>query len=260
MERVKNTALNSVIIYLVFSLILGISLRYIFLRFSFFPTVSMPVLLATYLLMVFLGAIGVYYSVAYMETKELAEKEGPDYVFVKVGPNKWLIRFEDERLFLDDLKGVRYIARLLGNTSKEIPAIKLSITKNVISAKLARLGFSRANKIDKRYLKETETSLRHLRIELEQARKENDLAKERKTQDEIDRITKIISDGKGLGGEIQHFKDSEEKSRVAVKQAIGRTLKSIEEQCPKLYKHLSNSLYTGRECSYQPDRDIHWHL
>lgn len=182
------------------------------------------------------------------------------YIFRKQGPNKWLVKFEEKTCILDNRVGVRYIAQLLARKKKGISAMELYQTVNLSPAKAPKSPESSEPVIDKEYLQKCNEELEELRIDLERAKKDNDLAEVSRVQQEIGQIEGVLSSGVGLRGRLRELSNDKARVRSSVTMAINRAIKPINNDFPKLYQHLKNSIHTGETCSYKPDRDIDWQL
>ncbi len=197
------------------------------------------------------------------ETGHEKKTAGPPqskYIFRKQGPNKWLVKFEEETCTLDNLVGVCYMAQLLARKNKEISAMELYQTVNPPPAEALKSPASTEPVMDNKYLQNCAKKLKELRIDLGQAKKDNDLAEVSRVQQKIGQIEGVLSSGVGLRGRLRELSNDKARVRSSVTMAINRAIKPINNDFPKLYQHLKNSIHTGETCSYKPDRDIDWQL
>jgi len=112
--------------------------------------------------------------------------------------------------------------------------------------------------MDNKYLQNCVKKLKELQIDLGQAKKDNDLAEVSRVQQEIGQIEGVLSSGVGFRGRLRELSNDKARVRSSVTMAINRAIKPINNDFPKLYQHLKNSIHTGETCSYKPDRDIDW--
>jgi tetratricopeptide (TPR) repeat protein len=163
---------------------------------------------------------------------ETAEPMGGREVFRREG-DTWELVFTGRRARVTDLKGLRYLARLLAQPGREIHAVELVIAEGgTIAADAHGAGPAlddRAKQVYRRRLAEIEA-------DLEEARARSDLG----------RIAQAEA----------------ERARVSVTRAIRQALARIADHHPALAQHLGVSIRTGAYCVYQLDPATHitWHL
>lgn len=196
----------------------------------------------------------------------LSDKPESEYVFRQEG-EIWTLRYEGETTKLKNRKGLRYLHELISTPRKEIPAFQLAGEGKAAS----RGGRERDEATvdlqgglpDVVFDREALRSIKNRQDEIER-----ELGKARQDQDEaaIDRLTlekeenqAQLNSKTGLFGVSRAFSDEVEKARKAVSNAISCAIAKIEEDAPMLAKHLQ-SVRTGTQCSYQPDRELPWEL
>ncbi|MFD9698813.1 hypothetical protein [Lentzea sp. NPDC059081] len=147
----------------------------------------------------------------------------------------WVVAHHGAEVHVEDLVGMRYLARLVANPGAEIPALELVggedsgnqpvLDPEARTAYLARIRDLRA-RIDEdpspRLEAELEALLSHL---------------ERET---------------GLGGRGRNFAGPAERARTAVRKAIRRAIDTIAATEPSTADALRSAVTTGYRCAYRP--------
>jgi hypothetical protein len=109
---------------------------------------------------------------------------------------------------VSDLVGMRYLARLIAEPNRDIPALALVFDH---AAPLPRTG--RHGVMDS-------TSVTALRARVRELRQQPTLSAVE--QDELETLTHELARVSGLGGRIRAFADVPERARTAVRKAIKR--------------------------------------
>jgi hypothetical protein len=191
-------------------------------------------------------------------------------VFKKDG-DFWTVGFQGNiATALKDSKGMTYIAYLLGNPHKRIPALELS---NLLSgAKLLNhSGIAKGKSVgadsgkpqdlvDTDYLRKSKNRLGEIEEELRKAKENNDQAEEDRLEREKEQILNQLSSDLNLSSKSRSFPNDIEKARKAVTNAIKRALDNIQKHNTPLYQYLDNSIKHGTDFIYTPDRKINWDL
>jgi hypothetical protein len=73
----------------------------------------------------------------------------------------------------------------------------------------------------------------------------------------IDKLKHTLKTSR-FGSSNVRFSDRSTRDRVCVTTAIKRAVRRIAEQNSALGTHLHNSIHTGLQCYYSPDRPIEW--
>jgi hypothetical protein len=71
-------------------------------------------------------------------------------------------------------------------------------------------------------------------------------------QDEIEWLLRELAAASGLSGRTRTFTDDQERARIAVGKAIRRAIMRVGHVVPSVGVHLTESVYTGARCVYQP--------
>jgi hypothetical protein len=78
-------------------------------------------------------------------------------------------------------------------------------------------------------------------------------------EEEIEKVREYLR-GASYRGHLKKFGGPSENARKRVSIAIARAIADLEEEHPALARHLDNSIHTGKECRYVPDREVQWLL
>jgi tetratricopeptide (TPR) repeat protein len=206
--------------------------------------------------------------------EKLEAPETPTSVEMKSGRafrregDYWSIAYEGRIIRLKDVKGLRYIHRLLSTPGRDLHVAELAGLAQVSSGGSGatpdpelRVESGHAGEIlDARAKAEYTRRIRDLEEELEEARSWNDVERADRAQGEIDLLSQQLVAAYGLGGRARRAADSSERLRKAVTNRIRDAVARIAREDPALARHLSNSIATGTFCRYSPDRGIPWDL
>ena len=148
-----------------------------------------------------------------------------------------------------DLKGLRYVALLLGRPGEEVHVLDLVAAESG-SPRLDQSGLAvlddEARAAYRRRLVEVEA-------DLEEARAHHDLAREELAERDRDYLLAELSQAVGLGGRPRLVGGSSERARTSVARSIRYAVSRLTEQHPELAAHLTTSVVTGTWCCYRPD-------
>jgi tetratricopeptide (TPR) repeat protein len=174
----------------------------------------------------------------------------------------WTVRYEGSVVRLKDTKGLRHLARLLGQPGRELHVIDLEATDGrppepapagggELEAR-PDLGDAGAM-LDATAKAAYKARLDELRAEVEEAERGNDPARAAKARDERDFLVAELARAVGLGGRDRRAASHAERARLNVTRAIRSAMANLARADPALGEHLSRTVRTGRYCSYTPD-------
>jgi tetratricopeptide (TPR) repeat protein len=184
----------------------------------------------------------------------------------------WLIAFEGQTLRLTDTKGLRHLARLLGEPGREFHVLDL------VAAELGGQVDLAAGESGKRSLSfdlgdageildpEAKAAYRRRLADLDEELKEaaewDDPGRIERAEEEKDFLIQQLASAVGLGGRDRRAASAAERARVNVTRAIRGALLKIREHSADLHRHLDTTIRTGTFCSYTPDprSPISWRL
>ncbi|MEV6238440.1 hypothetical protein [Lentzea sp. NPDC051838] len=166
-------------------------------------------------------------------TDRVAQWTRPDRISFRREGSLWVVSRRSTEVRVEDLVGMRYLARLVAAPGTDIAALELVggedsgnqpvLDSSARTAYLARVRDLRARADeDPRAQAELEALLDHL---------------ERET---------------GLGGRTRNFAGPAERARTAVRKAIRRAIDAIAVTEPSTADALRSSVTTGYRCSYRP--------
>ncbi|HVS02301.1 MAG TPA: transcriptional regulator, partial [Thermoanaerobaculia bacterium] len=164
----------------------------------------------------------------------------------------WLVVFEGREMRVRDLKGMRYLCRLLAEHGRELSALDLVALESgghIAAPDLGDAGEmldARAKQAYRRRLAETEQ-------DLEEARGLGDLARVAQAQHERDFLVRELSRAVGLGGRDRRAGSASERARVSVTRAIRQAMARLRARDRALGQHLDQAIRTGTCCAYLPD-------
>jgi hypothetical protein len=185
-------------------------------------------------------------------------------VFRKEG-EFWTIAFWDKTFRLRDVRGLAYIAYLLGHPGEEFHVLSLASkvggelpeTTDGERATQSDLTVGRMGDageiLDAQAKAAYKQRTAELREQLEEARELNQLELVDRLEDEIETLGRELSRAVGLGGRDRRAASAAERARINVTRAIKIALERIAEHNPALATLLTSSIRTGTFCSYAPD-------
>ena len=159
----------------------------------------------------------------------------------------WTVRFDARTVRLKDAKGMRLLARLLSDPGHEIHALDLTGAAGLIG------GDDGGPVLDAAAKDAYRRRLNDLAEDLEEARRNNDLGRAARVEDEIDAVTDQLAGAVGLGGRDRRAASQSERARVAATRNLRAVIRRAGDVHPSLGRHLDMTIRTGTYCSYQPD-------
>jgi hypothetical protein len=192
--------------------------------------------------------------------RRMDEPKAGEAIFRREG-EYWSIVYEGEAFRLHDLKGLRYLARLLAEPGREIHALDLAAGESgratgsrVAEPELRLSGFGDAGEIlDAKAKKAYRERLAELEEEVDEARGFADFERAARAEEERQFLVHELAQAVGLGGRDRRSASAAERARLSVTRAIKSALERIREQSPTVGAHLDRTIRTGTFCSYSPD-------
>jgi hypothetical protein len=183
----------------------------------------------------------------------------------------WTIACNGEVFRLKDVRGLAYIAYLLGHPGEEFHVLSLAskvggkqgeadalaepaTEEQTTQADLTvgRMGDA-GEMLDAQAKADYKRRTAELREQLEEARELNQLELVDRLEDEIEAVGRELSRAVGLGGRDRRAASASERARINVTRAIKIALERIAEHNPTLATLLTSSIRTGTFCSYTSD-------
>ena len=193
-----------------------------------------------------------------------APEEQPDAsvnVFRREG-DYWSVTFEGHTVLVRDLKGMRYLARLLADPGREYHVLDLVAAETGSGAQpdssraagLPRSALGDAGEgLDAQAKDAYRRRLAEIDDDIEQARAIGDAERAAQADAEREFLVRELARAFGLGGRDRRAASASERARVAVTRAVRQAMTRITEHHPQLGQHLSRTIRTGTYCAYVPD-------
>lgn len=167
----------------------------------------------------------------------------------------WHISFDGATTTLKDSVGFVYIARLLMEQRREIPAITLLSIRTGIDPRVA--SGSSGETLDDETRRQYGQRYPDLLEELDLAKKNCDDGLVAKLEREKEMIEKQIAAAYGLGGRSRRSTDVN-RVRTNVTMAVRRGIEQISRKHQSLGRHLDSSISSGFMFCYSPEQDVDW--
>ncbi|MFD1505033.1 transcriptional regulator [Georgenia yuyongxinii] len=174
----------------------------------------------------------------------------------------WTVSFDGRTVRLRDLKGMRYLARLLAESGREYHVLDLVAAEarrdpRADSSQCATLPHSALGDagelLDARAKDAYRRRLTEIEDDIDQARAIGDAERLAQADAERDFLVRELARAFGLGGRDRRAASASERARAAVTRAIRQAMARIGEHDPPLGEHLSHAIHTGTYCAYRPD-------
>jgi hypothetical protein len=174
----------------------------------------------------------------------------------------WSIVFEGRTVRVRDLKGMRYLARLLADPGREYHVLDLVAAETGSDAQgasshaagLPRSALGDAGEgLDAQAKDAYRRRLAEIDDDLEQARAIGDAERAAQANAERDFLVQELARAFGLGGRDRRAASASERARAAVTRAVRQAMTRIAEHHPQLGQHLGRTIRTGTYCAYVPD-------
>jgi tetratricopeptide (TPR) repeat protein len=174
----------------------------------------------------------------------------------------WSVVFEGRTVRMRDLKGMRYLARLVAHPGREFHVLDLVAAENAVAApaesglaaELSRRALGHAGEmLDARAKNAYRRRLAEIEDDIEQARALGDTERAAQAGAEREFLVRELSRAVGLGGRDRRAASASERARVAVTRAIRQGIVRISGHHPELGEHLNGAIRTGTYCAYDPD-------
>jgi tetratricopeptide (TPR) repeat protein len=190
------------------------------------------------------------------------EASPPDINVFRREGDYWTVVFEARTVRMRDLKGMRYLVRLLTAPGREFHVLDL------VAAEAGRpgpggsrpadpsshIGFGDAGEVlDARAKEAYRRRLAEIDDDLAQAEASGDAERAAQADVERDFLVEELSRAVGLGGRSRRAGSASERARAGVTRAIRQAMARVGEHHPQLGEHLDRCVHTGTYCSYLPD-------
>jgi hypothetical protein len=186
---------------------------------------------------------------------------GSDSVFRSEG-DYWSVTFEGTTIRVRDLKGMRYLARLLADPGREYHVLDLAAAETgggdrVDGSRVADLQSSRlgdaGEMLDDRAKEAYRRRLSEIDDDIDQAHAIGDAERAAQADSERNFLVQELARAVGLGGRDRRAASASERARSGVTRAVRQAIARIGQHDPHLGEHLSRTVRTGTYCAYVPD-------
>src|SRR5829696_5205308 len=174
----------------------------------------------------------------------------------------WTVTFDGRTVRVRDLKGVRYLARLLAEPGREFHVLDLAAAESGGGARadsghaagLARSGPGDAGAmLDARAKEAYRRRLTEIDEDIDEARAAGDGERAAQADAERDFLLRELARAVGLGGRDRRAASASERARAGVTRAVRHAIARIADHHPPLAQHLDRTIRTGTCCAYRPD-------
>ncbi len=173
--------------------------------------------------------------------------DADDRVRMRRQQRHWLVTWGDRRVVVEDLVGMRHLARLLDRPGVPVPALELAVGGVPAPAEPSRQAV-----LDRRARAAYTARARRLVAELTDARERADLRLVARLETEADALAAELGRSTGALGRTRAFPGPAERARTAVRKAIKRAVDVIAEADAGIGAELRATVNTGYACSYTP--------
>jgi tetratricopeptide (TPR) repeat protein len=183
----------------------------------------------------------------------------------------WTISYRGRTFQLKDMRGLHYLAYLLGHPNERFHVCDLvavfdgeSDSTGVTAKKSSTAVYgirpdgAVAPVLDAKAKAEYRARLSELRAEIDDAEQMNDPGRAERARREFAFLNKELSVALGLGGRDRKLSDYGERARQRVGKAIRSAVGVIQKSDRSLAHHFSTCIRTGYYCGYTPDPHQQW--
>ena len=200
-------------------------------------------------------------------TKGTAQEESSPAVFQREG-DYWTVSWQGKTVRLKDTKGFHYVAYLLTNAGRPVPAYELAALgmtaqvehSAILDSTVTSLGDA-GRVIDRAARESYKRRIDELRSELADAERLNDTGRASRLRWELEALSDQIASAVGLGGRARTNGSHRERARQMVTKAVKTAIVKIRAGNAPLGHHLATSIKTGNYCTYDPGlQHLAWRL
>jgi len=169
----------------------------------------------------------------------------------------WVVGYQGRQARIRDVKGMAVLARLLAEPGREFHVLDLTSESHADRA----VPFGDTGEvIDAQARRAYQRRLTDLETEIDDAASSGDTGRVERAQAEREALVEELTAAYGLGGRVRRGNDPIERARSTITKQVHSAIARIHNSHPTLARHLTNSVSTGRYCSYAPERPVTWSL
>jgi tetratricopeptide (TPR) repeat protein len=161
------------------------------------------------------------------------------------------VEWDTSRVTIRDLKGFRYIERLLADPGREFHAVEL--VRMEAGAPVTGAVDSGVPILDEAAKRAYRRRLAEIDEDIDDARVDNDLGRVELAERDRDYLVAELRRASGLGGRERTELDDAERARASVTRSIRYALDRLAEHSPAVAAYLHQHVRTGAYCAYEPD-------
>jgi tetratricopeptide (TPR) repeat protein len=172
----------------------------------------------------------------------------------------WLVVFDGSTVRVRDLKGMRYLARLLARPGREFHVLDLVASESGQGVGTGRLddlprtAFGDAGgMLDARATEAYRRRLAEIDDDIEEAHAAGDADRAAQADRERDFLVQELARAFGLSRRDRRAASASERARAGVTRALRQAIARIGGHHPPLGEHLGRTIRTGTYCAYTPD-------
>lgn len=163
-----------------------------------------------------------------------------------------VLEFRGLQVALPDLKGFRYLERLLAEPRREFHVLDLvGVDQGVL--RTAAVDDAGLPVLDDQARAAYRRRLADIEEDIEEAARSNDLGRRELAERDRDYLVAELSSAVGLGGRGRTVGGTAERARTSVARSLRYALHRLAEEHEAMAGHLRQAVRTGMYCSYAPD-------
>lgn len=171
------------------------------------------------------------------------------------------IRYGSAQVLIPDLKGFRYLERLLTDPGREFHVLDLVAFERGGAEERQDVPIQAGLPVmDEEARAAYRRQLADVDADIAEARTNNDLGRAELAQRDREYLIAALSSALGLAGRVRTTGSTAERARTSVARSLRYALQRLEESSPLVAGHLERALTTGTYCAYVPDplAPVHW--
>ncbi|WP_278314127.1 hypothetical protein [Lolliginicoccus levis] len=159
----------------------------------------------------------------------------------------WSVTFEERTIRVKALRGLDYLARLLGEPGREFHVLDLSNSEEIGDA---------GNTLDDQARTAYRRRLAEIDDDIDEASMTGDPQRQAQAEAEREFLVRELSRAFGIGGRQRRSGSLSERARVRVTRSIRSAIAHMADHHQALGAHLDHAIRTGTYCSYCPDPQL----
>jgi len=164
----------------------------------------------------------------------------------------WTVELGGHQARIKDLKGMRYLHRMLADPGREFHVLDLVAVESG-TLRTVRVAAGGLPVLDDAARAAYRRRLADIDDDIEDATRCNDLGRMAKAEEDRHYLVNELTRAVGIGARARHTGDSSERARTAVARSLRYTLAELARHHRPAADHLRASVHTGTYCSYLPD-------